>query len=94
MFESLRNAAIQWNQRTTDRQKLQHLYIVLVVVIVFAAGLISLISGSRFDLLMTIALVLITTFAVNFVAWSLLKTAVLDKLPRTTARPARRTSKR
>lgn len=94
MFESMKTVLAQWNQQTNDRQKLQQLYVVLVIIIVFVAGLISLFSGTVFDLLLTISLVLITTFAVNFVAWSLLKTTLLDKLPRTTPRATRRTAKR
>jgi hypothetical protein len=82
MFESMKNTVIQWNQRTTDRQKLQHSYVLLLVVVVFIAGVTSLFNADYSRTLMYIALAFITTLITNFVVWGLLKSSVLDKLPR------------
>lgn len=96
MFENVRTAIMQWNQRTTDRQKLQHTYVALLGVVIFVAGLVSLFNASRSRQLMYVALALITTLVVNYIAWGLLKSSLLDKLPRTTNRTtkSRRTSGR
>lgn len=84
MFETLRTAIIQWNQQTSDRQKLQHSYAVLLMIVIFLAGLVSLFNATRSRQLMYVAIALITTFVTNFVVWGLLKTSLLDKLPRQT----------
>lgn len=98
MFETLYNAIITWNQRATDRQKLQHFYGFLVLVTVFVAGIIALATGTVSDLLLYISGVIATTFVVNFVGWSLLKTTILESLPRTnqrtTTKPVRKTTRR
>lgn len=85
MFETVRTALIDWSRRTSDRQKLQHTYIVLLMVIVFLAGLVALFNGTRSRQLMYVAIALLTTLATNFVVWSLLKTSLLEKL---STRPA------
>ena len=82
MTESIKTAVIAWNQRTTDREKLQHVYLVLLAVIVFVAGVASLINANGSRQLMYAAVVVLLTLATNFVVWSLLKTNLLDKLPR------------
>lgn len=96
MFETLRTAAAQWNQRTSDRQKLQQSYVVLLLIDILLAGLVSLFNATRSRQLMYVAFALITTLIVNYIVWGLLKTTVLDKLPRqvrATATP-RRTNRR
>ena len=82
MFESLENALISWNRRTSDRQKLQHTYMALLVVVVVLAGIFSLFSSTRSTLLLYIAIVLLTGLLANFLIWSLLKSSLLDRLPR------------
>ena len=82
MFESLENALISWNRRTSDRQKLQHTYVALLVVVVVLAGIFSLFSSTRSTLLLYIAIVLLTGLLANFLIWSLLKSSLLDRLPR------------
>jgi len=86
MLQAFKDSFVQWNQRTNDREKLQHTYIVLLMFVVFLAGLVSLFNATRSRQLMYAALALIITLAVNFVVWSLLKTTLLDRLPRPTRR--------
>lgn len=88
MFETVRTAIIQWSQRTSDRQKLQHSYVALLLAIVFLAGVVSLFSANRSRQLMYGAIILIITAVTNFVVWGLLKTSLLDKLPRQVRRTA------
>jgi uncharacterized membrane protein len=94
MFESLRTTATEWNQRTDDKQKLQHSLVALLLATVFLAGVVSLFNDTRSRQLMYVALALITTFVVNFVVWNLLKASVFDKLPRQARTTARRQSTR
>lgn len=89
MFETIKAGLTTWAQKTTDRQKLQHLYAVLLGVVIFIAGLVALFNGTRSRQLMYIALAILTTFVVNYLAWSLLQTTLLQKLPKSTTRSRR-----
>ena len=86
MIEMLHDTITAWNQRTTDRQKLQHVYMVLITIVVFVAGFLSLINADRSRQLMYVALAFLITLVINFVTWSLLKTSLLDKLPKRSSR--------
>jgi hypothetical protein len=70
----------EWNTNTTERQKLQHVYMLLIVVITFVAGLISLTNGVASHNLMRVALVAAGTFVVNGVIWHLLNSFVIFRL--------------
>lgn len=94
MFETLRTTVTEWNQRTDDRQKLQQAYLLLLVVVIFVAGIVSLFNDTRSRQLMYVALALITAFVTNFIVWNLLKASVFDKLPRQARRPSRTTTRR
>lgn len=89
MLETIRTGVSQWNQRTSERQKLQQSYVILLFVVIFIAGLVSLFNATRSRQLMYAALALLITLTVNFVAWGLLQTFILAKLPRQTRTPRR-----
>ncbi|HEY1064447.1 MAG TPA: hypothetical protein VGE30_04125 [Candidatus Saccharimonadales bacterium] len=91
MFETLRTTVIEWNQRTDDRQKLQQAYLLLLVTVIFLAGIVSLFNDTRSRQLMYVALALITAFVTNFLVWNVLKASVFDKLPRQTRRAGQTT---
>jgi hypothetical protein len=91
MFEHLLSTLIQWNRRTSDRQKLQHTYLVLIVVILFLAGVVSLFSDNRAPVLFYIAILLISGLLANFLVWSLFTSIIVKHLPRQTqSRPAQK----
>lgn len=81
MFETIKSGLTSWANTTTERQKLQHLYVVLLIGDVFIAGVVSLFGVGDATSFIYIALALMVTVSVNLVSWSLLKTLLLDKLP-------------
>ncbi|MDB5175899.1 MAG: hypothetical protein JWM81_757 [Candidatus Saccharibacteria bacterium] len=99
MYQALLDSLSEWNAVKTDRQKLQSAYLVLIVAAIFVAGIISLLNADFSRQAVYAVFILVTAFVTNFVAWSLLRTTLLDKLdarapqPRpTAARTVRRSS--
>lgn len=89
-FESLRNQLIDWNQSTTDRQKLQLIYLLAIVVSFFAAAIASLANHGLGMTILKVTVVSIVVFSVNAVIWAMLHTFVLDKLVEKTRPSTRR----
>lgn len=81
MFELMRESINTWNMRKSERQKLQHTYLALAVIIVILAGIISLFDGELGHNVVLIALISIAAFFANSVVWNLLQSSLLDKLP-------------
>lgn len=80
MLEILISSINKWNTTKSERQKLQHTYLVLAVVIVLIAGVVSLFNATLGHNIVKLALLAIATFIVNAVGWSLLQSSLLDKL--------------
>ena len=70
----------KWNATKTERQKLQHSYIVLAFVIVLLAGIISLFNANLGHQVVLIALGSLAAFVANAVIWNLLKSSLIEKL--------------
>ena len=45
MYENMKSLLNNWNATTTERQKLQHTYLVVSIVMVFVAGIVSLLNA-------------------------------------------------
>lgn len=80
MFEILSTSFTNWNATNSERQKLQHAYLALSVVIVLVAGIITLFDANLGHSVVKLAAVAIVTFLVNAVVWNLLQSALLQKL--------------
>lgn len=80
MFEILMTSLNKWNVTKTERQKLQHSYIVLALIIVLFAGIISLFNANFGHKVVFIALGSIAIFIVNSVIWNLLQSSIIEKL--------------
>ncbi len=89
-FESLRNQLMGWNKNTTDRQKLQLIYLLAIVVSFFVAAIASLANHGLGMTILKVTVVAIVVFSVNAVIWAMLHTFVLDKLVDTTRQSNRR----
>lgn len=70
----------QWNSTTTERQKLQHAYIVLLLVIIFVAGLAFLLDITGSVYLTYAATACLIAYLANAVIWHLLNSSLLSKL--------------
>ena len=80
MFQELIASLTRWNLVKTERQKLQHIYLVLTVAIVIIAGITTFFDAGLGHKVVLVALVTLGTFAVNAVVWNLLQSALLEKL--------------
>jgi len=81
MLEAFILSIDRWKASKNERQKLQHAYLVLVVAIVLVAGVISLFNTGLGHTVVKIALIAGGAFLVNAVAWNLLQSSVISKLP-------------
>lgn len=75
-MEHLRN----WNDKNSERVKLQHAYVALAVLTVVAAGLIGLVNYDLGQQLTAAALLFLGMFFINLVAWTLLSGIVLSAI--------------
>lgn len=74
-------AAIEvWNSSKSERQKLQHTYLVLAVVTIFVAGFISLVNANLGHTIVLYGFAAIVIFIANGVVWNLVHSIVLSKL--------------
>lgn len=81
MYENMKTLLIDWNATTSERQKLQHAYLVIAFAVVMLAGLISLIDADLGQTVVRVALVAVIIFVANALVWSVLLSAVITKLP-------------
>lgn len=80
MFEVLKDSLNSWNVQKSERQKLQHAYLALTVMVVLLAGIISLFDGELGHNIVLTALFAIATYFMNAIVWNLLQSSLLDKL--------------
>ena len=81
MLREFISSLSHWNTTTTERQKLQHSYLVIAVIAILTAGLVSLVSAKQGHTVARIALFAIGSFLANAVVWNLLNSALISKLP-------------
>lgn len=80
MFDTLIDSLNKWNSTKTERQKLQHGYIVLTILIVLFSGVISLFNAGLGHKIVLIAVASFATFIINGIIWNLLKSTLIEKL--------------
>lgn len=86
MFEHLQGLAKNWATTTSERQKLQHAYLVLIIAVTFVAGAVALFDAAKAHTVMRIVLVMVIAFGANAIVWHLMNSALLSKLDTSVAR--------
>ncbi|MBC7565013.1 hypothetical protein H7100_02145 [Candidatus Saccharibacteria bacterium] len=81
MYESLKTALYTWNTKTNERQKLQHVYLVIIVAGILIAGVVTLVNADLGHNIVLVALFAIVVYVANAVVWNLLKAGLLSKIP-------------
>jgi hypothetical protein len=81
MITALKTMLAEWNTRYSERAKLQHAYVVLSAVGIVIAGLVGLLNYDTSRLILRICFIGIGIFLVNAIAWALLFSLVVNKLP-------------
>lgn len=92
MLKSANKFIEEWNQRTSERSKLQHAYVALAVTTLVVAGLVGLVDYDTGQKLVALAMVCAGVFIVNAIAWALLSGLVLVRI--NGGLPAKATSKK
>ena len=77
MYNALKSSLASWNNRTTEREKIQHLYIVLAAGLIVVAGIFGLANQSLGRQILTWALIAAGVFLVNAISWALLQSFVI-----------------
>lgn len=81
MIQTLKDMLVQWNDNYNERAKLQHAYIVLSLAGIVVAGLVGLLDYNASRAVLRICFAGLGIFGVNAIAWALLFSLVVNKLP-------------
>lgn len=81
MFDSVKETLQAWNEKTTERAKLQHAYIGVAAGLLLVAGVVGLLNRELGQNILAVAVALAAIFLANAVVWSLLQSALLLRLP-------------
>ena len=80
MYNSFKQSLSTWNQSTTDRQKQQHTFIAIAIILLVIAGVLGLLNQGLGQQLLAISIAAAAIFIVNAVVWALLQSFVLFRL--------------
>ena len=80
MNDSIKKILVEWNTKTTERQKLQQTYALIACVSLIIAGIISLINYTLGQRLLLVAILALFTLIVNMIIWALLQSLILLKI--------------
>lgn len=88
MIEALKDMLTQWNAAHSERAKLQHTYVALVILGVVVAGLVALLNYDASRAILRACFAAIGILVANAIVWALLSSMVLSRFP------ARRTGRK
>lgn len=77
----------EWNAKYSERQKLQHVYLIVGIVGILVAGLMTLLFPDLGHNIVLVALAALGAFILNAIVWNLLKAGLISNLP---TRPRRK----
>ncbi|RYF29198.1 MAG: hypothetical protein EOO17_02270 [Chloroflexi bacterium] len=80
MYSSLKQSLSSWNDHTSDRQKLQHTFIAIAIILIIVAGVLGLLNQSLGQQILAVSIAAAGVFLVNAVVWALLQSFVLFRL--------------
>jgi cell division protein FtsW (lipid II flippase) len=80
MFESIKSYLNNWNVSKSERQKLQHTYLLIAVIVVLVSGIISLLNAKLGHRIVLVAVFAVLAFLANALVWNLLQSSVIAKL--------------
>ena len=75
-----------WNMSFTERTKLQHVYIALVVIAIVVGGVVSLVYDELGHEIVVLGGYALGVFVVNALVWALVRVYLLGYLERTPAK--------
>ena len=87
MYTMILDNLREWSRSTTERQKLQHVYLAVAAAMLVVAGVFGLANYTLGQQLLAIAIAAAGAFLVNAVAWALLQSFVLLRIEKPTSKP-------
>jgi hypothetical protein len=81
MIQTFKDMLVQWNDKYSERAKLQHAYIVLSLAGIVIAGLVGLLDYNASRAILRVCFAGLAIFGINAIAWALLFSLVVNKLP-------------
>lgn len=82
MIQTLKDLLTDWNATYGERAKLQHAYIVACVAGIVLAGLVGLLNYDASRAILRVCFAGLGIVVVNAIAWALLFSFVINKLPK------------
>lgn len=80
-MQTLKTMLIDWNAKYNERTKLQHAYVIFSLIGIVIAGLVGLLDYNASRAILRVCFMGIGIFGVNAIAWALLFSLVINKLP-------------
>ncbi|PID32871.1 hypothetical protein CR956_00225 [Candidatus Saccharibacteria bacterium] len=80
MNSMIKQSLVEWNKRYDNFAKLQHIYIALIVILTFVAGLLSLLDIVIINTVLEVIKLIAITLFVNLLTMILVKSFVVDKI--------------
>ena len=81
MFEQIKNNILHWNNVTSDRQKLQHVYLSVTALLIMLAGVMTIFDAAYGHRIAFVAVIALGAFIMNGIVWHLLNSLLMSKLP-------------
>jgi cbb3-type cytochrome oxidase subunit 1 len=85
MIQALKTMLADWNARYSERDKLQHAYLIAVVFGFMLAGLVGLLNYDASRAILRVCFAGLGIVLVNAIGWALLFSFVVNKLPAKTS---------
>lgn len=81
-MESLLDILRAWNKSTSERVKLQHAYMLIIVIVTMVSGLVALVNVELGRKLIIVAGIGLVALIANALVWALTRVYFVDRLER------------
>lgn len=81
MLQAMKDMLNEWNARYNERAKLQHAYIVLIIIGIVLAGLVGLLNYDASRTILRVCFAGLGILVANAVIWALLSSMILSRFP-------------
>lgn len=81
-MEALLDILRTWNKSTSERVKLQHAYLLIIVVVTMISGLVALVNVELGRKLIIVAGIALVALIANALVWALTRVYFVDRLER------------
>jgi len=82
MFEQFKESLASWKKNYSERQQMQHAYLMITLLVVLVSGVVSLLNQDLGQSLVLVAVLAGGIFLINAIVWSILESSVIAKIGR------------